>query len=73
VPLTYRQREVLQLLAEGKTVKEAAAVLGISPRTVESHKYQMMESLGIKTIADLIGWAFRLKLISPQDIQNHKK
>jgi DNA-binding NarL/FixJ family response regulator len=70
LPLTNRQREVLQLLAEGKTIKEAAAILGISPRTVESHKYEMMELLGIKTTADLIRWAFRLKLISPQDIQN---
>lgn len=70
---TPRQREVLQLLAEGKTVKEVAAVLGISPRTAESHKYEMMELLGIKTTSDLIRWAFRLKLISPRLIQNYEE
>jgi DNA-binding CsgD family transcriptional regulator len=43
-PLTSRQREVLQLLSEGKTMKEAAALLGISARTAESHKYEIMAS-----------------------------
>lgn len=66
---TPRQREVLQLLAEGKTIKEVATVLGISPRTAETHKYEMMETLGIKTTPELIRWAFRLKLVPPQDIQ----
>ena len=70
---TPRQREVLQLLAEGKTIKEAAAVLGISPRTAESHKYEMMEFLRIKTTPELIRWAFRLKLIPPQEMQNDAK
>ena len=63
-----RKREVLQLLAEGKTLKEVGAILGISPRTAETHKYKMMEALGVKTTPDLIRWALRLKLIPPQEI-----
>jgi DNA-binding NarL/FixJ family response regulator len=61
--LTARQREVLQLLAEGKTMKEIAAILHISPRTVESHKYEMMEILGVTTSAELVQHAIRLKLV----------
>ena len=52
--LTVRQREVLQLLAEGKTMKEVASVLGISTRTAESHKYEIMRQLGIDTTAQLV-------------------
>lgn len=63
-PLTPRQREVLQLIAEGKTMKEIASVLNISPRTAESHKYEMMEVLGVSTTAELIQHAIRLKLVS---------
>lgn len=55
--LTSRQREVLQLIAEGLSVKEAAAVLGISARTVEFHKYSMMEALGLKSSAELMRFA----------------
>jgi DNA-binding NarL/FixJ family response regulator len=62
--LTPRQREVLQLIAEGKTMKEIASVLNISPRTAESHKYEMMEVLGVSTTAELIQHAIRLKLVS---------
>jgi DNA-binding NarL/FixJ family response regulator len=61
--LTSRQREVLQLLAEGKTMKEIAGILHISPRTVESHKYEMMQTLGVTTSAELVQYAIRLKLI----------
>lgn len=57
--LTLRQREILQLLGEGKSAKEIAAVLGISPRTVETHKYQMMRSAGINTTAELIHFAIK--------------
>ena len=57
--LTPRQREVLQLLAEGRSAKEAAAVLAISARTVEFHKYQMMETLGLHTNAELIHFAIK--------------
>jgi DNA-binding NarL/FixJ family response regulator len=62
-PLTSRQREVLQLLAEGKTMKEAAALMGISTRTAESHKYEIMRQLGVQTTADLIRYAVRIKLV----------
>ena len=61
--LTTRQREVLQLLAEGKTMKEAAARLDISTRTIESHKYEIMRQLGVQTTAELIRYAVRVKLV----------
>jgi len=61
--LTVRQREILRLLAEGKTMKEAAAVMDISARTAESHKYEMMRKLGVQTTAELIRHAIRLKLV----------
>jgi DNA-binding NarL/FixJ family response regulator len=62
-PLTLRQREVLQLLAEGKTMKEIGALLGISTRTAESHKYEIMRHLGVQTTAGLIRYAVRIKLV----------
>lgn len=52
--LTPRQREVIQLLSEGKSMKEAAGILKVTPRTIAFHKYRMMEDLGIKTTAELI-------------------
>jgi DNA-binding NarL/FixJ family response regulator len=61
--LTPRQREVLHLVAEGRTMKEVASILNISPRTAESHKYEIMQALGMQTTADLIQYATRLKLI----------
>jgi len=57
--LTQRQREVLQLLAEGKSMKEAASVLEVSLRTIVFHKYRMMEKLRIKTTVELIQFAFQ--------------
>jgi DNA-binding NarL/FixJ family response regulator len=63
--LSSREREVLQLLAEGKTMKEVAAVLEISPRTVEFHKYRIMEHLGVKSNAELVQHAIKLGLIAP--------
>ena len=62
--LTLRQREVLQLLAEGRSMKEAADILKISPRTVAFHKYGMMDHLGIKTSAELVQHAVRLGLVA---------
>lgn len=62
--LTARQREVLQLIGEGRTMKEIASALNISPRTAESHKYDMMQTLGCKTTADLIRHAVKLRLVS---------
>jgi DNA-binding NarL/FixJ family response regulator len=63
--LTLREREVLQLLAEGKSMKEVAAVLDISPRTVEFHKYRIMALLGVRTTAELTQYAIKHGLITP--------
>ena len=63
--LSPREREVLQLLAEGKSMKEVAAVLDISPRTVEFHKYRIMELLRVRTNAELVQQAIKLGLIAP--------
>ena len=62
--LTPRQREVLQLVIEGCTMREVATRLGISTRTAETHKYEMMEGLGIGTTAELIQYAVKLGLTS---------
>src|SRR4051812_35102310 len=61
--LTPRQREVLQLLAEGKSMKEVAAILNVTARTVAFHKYRMMDQLKIKTTAELIQYAIRHHVI----------
>jgi DNA-binding NarL/FixJ family response regulator len=61
--LTARQREVLQLLAEGTSMKEVASILNVTPRTVAFHKYRMMEQLKIKTNAELIQYAIRQHVI----------
>jgi DNA-binding NarL/FixJ family response regulator len=62
--LTPRQREVLQLVAEGATAKEVAAQLRISPRTVEYHKYRVMAVLDVKTNADLVQYAIKAGLVA---------
>jgi DNA-binding NarL/FixJ family response regulator len=62
--LTQRQRQVLQLLAEGRSMKEAAAVLDIAVRTIAFHKYRIMEDFGLKTNADLVRFAIREHIIS---------
>ena len=61
--LTPRQREVLQLLAEGRSAKEIASALSISTRTVEFHKYQMMETLKLHTNAELVHFAIKHGLV----------
>ncbi len=61
--LTSRQREVLQLLAEGRSAKEAAAVLNLSSRTIEFHKYRLMKQLGLQTTAQLTQLAIKQKII----------
>ena len=61
--LTPRQREVLQLIAEGRTMKEVAGILEISPRTAESHKYDIMQALSVRTTAELIQCAIRMGLV----------
>jgi DNA-binding NarL/FixJ family response regulator len=62
--LTSRQREVLQLIAQGKRMKEIAADLNISVRTVEDHKSQLLASLGVKSTADLVRFAMKRGLVS---------
>jgi DNA-binding NarL/FixJ family response regulator len=62
--LSPRQREVLQLLAEGRTMKEIARILKITPRTVAFHKYSMMEDLGIKSSAELVQFAIKQRVVS---------
>ena len=64
--LTARQREVVQLLAEGKSMKEAASVLKVAPRTVAFHKYRIMQDLGFKTNADLIQFAVKSRIVVGQ-------
>jgi DNA-binding NarL/FixJ family response regulator len=61
--ITPRQREILELLAEGKSAKEIASALGLSARTVEDHKYRLMESLDIDNSAELIRFAIRHGLV----------
>jgi DNA-binding NarL/FixJ family response regulator len=61
--LTPRQREVVQLLAEGKSMKEVASVLNVTPRTVAFHKYRVMEELNLKTTADLIHFAIKSRIL----------
>ncbi|TET66534.1 MAG: response regulator transcription factor [Candidatus Aminicenantes bacterium] len=61
--LSQREREVFQLLAEGKSIKEIAGELFISPKTVESHKYNIMEKLQAASVVDLTKIAIRKNLI----------
>jgi DNA-binding NarL/FixJ family response regulator len=63
VPLTPRQREVLRLIAEGRRMKEIAATLQLSTRTVETHKYAMMQALGVHSTAELVRYAIQLGLV----------
>ena len=62
-PLTLRQKEVLQLLAEGRSMKEVGFALNVSPRTVAFHKYTMMDRLHIRSSAELIEFAMRSSLV----------
>lgn len=62
--LTPRQREVLRLITEGRRTKEIATILNLSTRTVESHKYEMMQLLGVQTTVDLVRYAFEHHLLT---------
>ena len=64
--LTPRQRETLQLIAEGLSTKEIAFSLGVSVKTVETHRAQLKERLGIYNVAGLVRHALRIGLISPE-------
>lgn len=61
--LTVRQREILQLIAEGHTMKETARILSLAPRTVAFHKYRIMENLGIDNSAELVRYAYKSGLL----------
>jgi DNA-binding NarL/FixJ family response regulator len=61
---TPRQRDVLRLIAMGLSVKQVAAELDLSPRTVETHKYEMMHNLGMQSTADLVHYAIRCGLVA---------
>jgi DNA-binding NarL/FixJ family response regulator len=63
--LTLRQREILRLLVDGLTTKEIGSKLHISARTVEDHKYRMVESLGVKSNAELIHFAIKHGIVGP--------
>jgi DNA-binding NarL/FixJ family response regulator len=62
--LPLRQRQVLQMAAEGRSSKQIADTLGISPRTVEFHRYRAMKSLGLHTIAELVQYAIKHRIVS---------
>ena len=64
--LTNRQREVLQLLAEGRSMKEVGYILKLTPRTVAFHKYKIMERLRLRTNSELVQYAIREHIISPR-------
>lgn len=61
--LTSREREVLKLLAEGRTVRSAAVVLGLSVKTVDAHKFNLMRKLGVHNKAELVMWAIQRKVV----------
>jgi len=61
--LTAREREVLKLLAEGRTVRSVAGVLGLSVKTVDAHKFNLMRKLGIHNKAELVMWAIQKKVV----------
>jgi DNA-binding NarL/FixJ family response regulator len=64
--LTTRQREILQLIAEGKAMKEIAGILDISIKTVETHRLRLMERLDIHDVPGLVRFAIRAGLVSPE-------
>ena len=61
--LTSREREVLKLLAEGRTVRSVAGILGLSVKTVDAHKFNLMRKLGIHNKAELVMWAIQKKVV----------
>jgi DNA-binding NarL/FixJ family response regulator len=64
--LTPRQREILQLIAEGKSTKEIAHVLNVSAKTVETHRALLMDRLGIRDVPGLVRYAIRIGLVQPE-------
>ncbi len=64
-PLTGREREVLTLIADSKTTKEIAVILGVSAKTADSHRTKIMEKLGIHSTAGLVRYAIRVGMVEP--------
>lgn len=67
--LTVRQREVLQLMAEGRRIKAIAKILHVSPKTVEYHKYRLMKQLNLRTTADAVQYAVRHGLVDATQVE----
>jgi DNA-binding NarL/FixJ family response regulator len=65
VGVTSREREIIQLLAEGRSNKEAASTLGISVKTIEAHRSNIMRKLRLRTVSDLVRYAIRNKMVQP--------
>jgi DNA-binding NarL/FixJ family response regulator len=63
--LSQRQREVVQMVAEGRSTKEIAGILNISPRTAEFHRYRAMQALGVHTLAELVQYAVKHRVVAP--------
>jgi DNA-binding NarL/FixJ family response regulator len=63
--VTAREREIIQLVAEGKSNKEAASTLGISMKTIEAHRANIMRKLGLRSVSDLVRYAIRNKIVQP--------
>jgi len=63
--LTMREREILQLLAEGKTAKEVASILGIATKTSDTHRTNIMRKLNVHSVAELVRYAIRNKIVEP--------
>jgi DNA-binding NarL/FixJ family response regulator len=65
VAVTARERELIQLVAEGQSNKEAAATLGISVKTIEAHRANIMRKLHFRSVSDLVRYAIRNKIVQP--------
>jgi DNA-binding NarL/FixJ family response regulator len=65
VAVTSREREIIQLVAEGQSNKEAAATLGISVKTIEAHRANIMRKLHLRSLSDLVRYAIRNKIVQP--------
>jgi DNA-binding NarL/FixJ family response regulator len=63
--VTARERQIIQLVAEGKSNKEAASTLGISMKTIEAHRANIMRKLGLRSVSDLVRYAIRNKIVQP--------
>jgi DNA-binding NarL/FixJ family response regulator len=65
VAVTSREREIIQLIAEGRSNKDAASTLGISAKTIEAHRANIMRKLRLRSVSDLVRYAIRNKIVQP--------